>query len=314
MTIEVHGIVLAPPHIAGTSIAISRVAMRLSEAITIYLATGAPFSVRYFLHAQAAERRVLKVLKAVAAGLSWPLVVWRILVGRFAQSSSAAIADSVSKNHEEKIQGAKRRLLAAIHALSELTADASGTVHEDLERTAYVLRENVETYVGLAPAVNEAAVDGSPKEHAKELFRIAGRKGDDLLLATRCAHRRNVARIVEHYTRARILLVHAIADLREAVERMRPQIVANGIAERRLSVAAVELYKHAFDLLSLMGDDEAAMRIAELLNRELSRLRRLEIMETRTVLTQDQGEELCKAHTSRPPHAPLSSESTLAQG
>lgn len=302
------------PHVAGTCIAISRVAMRLSEAITIYLAIGAPFGVRYFFHAQAGEHGFRKMWKAAAAGFSWPLVVWRILVAHFAQSSSEEIADSVSKNHDERVHDAKRRFLASIHALSDLTADASGPVHEDLERAAFILLENVDTYVGLAPAINDVAVDDSPKEHARELFRIAGRKGDDLLLAAQCAHRRNASRMIEHYTRARNLLVHSIADLREAVERVRPQIDANGVSEQRLGMAAVELYKNAFDLLSLMEDDENAMRIAELLNRELSRLRRLEIMETRSVLTQDIGEELCRAHTSRPSHAPLSSESTLAQG
>ena len=286
--------------------------MRLSETITIYLATGAPFGVSYFLHAQVGEGRVLKILKAVSAILFWPLAALRILVTRHSQTASAAIADNVSRNHEEKIHNAKRRLLAASHAVSELTANAGGTMHEDLERAVFILRENLETYVGLAPSVDEAAFEGSPQEHAKELFRIAGRKGDDLLLATRCAHRRNVARIVEHYARSRILLVHAIADVREAVERMRHQIVANGIAERSLCMVSMELYKCTFDLFSLMGDEEAAMRIAELLNRELSRLRRLDIMETRKVLTQEKGDEPCKAHTSRPPRAPLPRESTLA--
>ena len=305
---------VASPRIAGTSIAIFRVAMRLSETITIYLAIAAPFGVRYFLHAHSSERRVLKMLKAVAAGLSWPLVVSRSLFTSFAPSTSAAMADDLLQDHEEEIHNAKQRLLAAILALSELTASARGSVHEDLERTTYLLREDLETYIGLAPSVNEATMDSSPAEHAKEFFRIAGRKGDDLLLAARCAHHRNAARIVEHYSRARIRLVHSIADLREAVERMRPQIVASNFSERTLRMASVELYKNAFDLLSLMGDEEAAMGIAELLNRELSRLRRLEIMETRSGLTQDKGEEPCKAHTSRLPSAPLSSESTLARG
>jgi hypothetical protein len=303
-----------PLRLAGISIAILIVAMRLIETITIYLAAGAPFSVSSLLHAPQNERRGINVLKAVTAGLLWPLAVLKLLVSRDREPASVAPTDISSIALDEKIDGAKRGLVAAIHKLSELAATVRGPAHVDLARAICVLRENVETYVGLSPAVCMSDVAGPSSEQASELFRVAGRKGDDLQLATRCARRRNLARIVEHYTRARFVLIHAIADVREALDRLRPAMVATGVSEQQLRNTARELYRNAFDLFSLMGDDEAAMRVAELLNRELSRLRRLEMMESRNESLRDTGEEPCKAHTSRQPRARLSDQSTLARG
>jgi hypothetical protein len=300
--------------LAGISVAILIVAMRLIETITIYLAAGAPFAVSYLLHASGSERRAIKLSRALAAGLLWPVAFIKLLIGTKAPRPSKAPANSSSIELEQKIDGAKRGLLAAIHKLSELAADVRGPGQDDLARVTCVLRENVETYVGLSPAIclSDDVVPSS--DQASELYRVAGRKGDDLMLATRCARRRNLARIAEHYTRARFVLIHAIADVREALDRMRPSMVATGVTEQELRITAGELYRNAFDLFSLIGDEEAAMRVAELLNRELSRLRRMEVMESRNVSKKDTGEEQCRAHTSRPRPAHLSDQSTLARG
>lgn len=305
---------MAKPDSAGTSVAVSPLAMRLSETIIIYLATGAPFSVSYFLHKRERERTIRGFLGAVAAGVLWPFTALRILVAEYSHSTATTLADRASRKHEENIQYAKRRLLASLHALSELATSAGGRMNKELERVACVLRESVETYVGLAGAVEGAAVGISQTEHALDFFRIAGLKGDDLMLATRCAQRRNIARIIEHHSRARVQLVNGIADIREAVERTGPSKPANGLANARLRLETVEIYKHAFNLLSLMGDQDAAMRIAKLVNQERSQLRRSGLTEAHAESPHETGEEPCTANTSRPTHAPLPNEATMAQG
>lgn len=282
--------------------------------ITIFLAIGAPFGVRYFLHPQAGEQYGLRVLKSITQGLSWPLFVWRILIPRIAGSSTVANDDDIVSNHEKSIHEKERGLLASIHALRELTTNAFGFDDRDLICATLVLRQQVETFVGLSLAANKAAADGYSNEYARDLFSIAGREGDDLLLATRCANRRNSTRITEHCKRARNLLIHSVADLHEALDRLLPRIVANESSERRLRLAAVELSKNTFDLLMLMKDEDAAMKIADLLNRQLSRLRRLEITSTRVELSKETGEVKCNARTSRLSQPPLSSESKFIQG
>jgi len=288
--------------------------MRLSEAITIYLAIGAPFSVSYVIHTRSEHRGVSRLLRTIAAGLFWPLVAVRILVTSDAHSASVAIEDCDLRGYDEKIREAKHRLFAAAHSVCDLTGEFTGNMREELDRARHVLRQNVNTFVGLASVVDKTDSNGTPNEAAKELFRVAGRTGSDLLLGTRCAHRRNVTRIRAHYAKARILFLHAIADVRESLEYIHNQTIANEIEERRLRLAAVELYTSAFDLLTLLGDSDAAMRIAEVLNRELSRLRRLEIMKPGALSAPEIGGDPCMPLTSRPSHAALPSEPTLARG
>ncbi|HEY0547590.1 MAG TPA: hypothetical protein VGC91_19575 [Pyrinomonadaceae bacterium] len=281
----------------------------MSETITIYLAAGAPFAVSYFLHARTGADRAHLMLKTIAAGLLWPLAALRILLAR---PTSKPAAESGSHRREEKIEEAKRRLLAALHAVSEMAAPVVAC--EKLERAACVLRDSVERYVGLAHAAEESEMDAEPNESELELFRLAGRKGDDLSLAGRCAHRRNVARLREHRTRARTDFLHALADLGEAAAVERPQAANAAEAGRRMSLAVLKLYGYTVELFSLLEDADAAMRAAQLLNQECARLRRLQPSEARDASEQQTGEELCAAHTSRPPLAPLSNRTTLAQG
>jgi hypothetical protein len=288
--------------------------MRLSETITIYLAAGAPFAVSYFLHARTRRGSAQLLLRAIAAGLLWPLVALRVFFARQTESTPADAAEVAARLHEEKIDEAKRSLLASLHAVSELANGAFGGACEKLERAACVLRDSVERYVGLAHATGEADADAQPNASELELFRIAGRGGDDLRLAGRCVHRRNVARLIEHHARARTELLHALAEIREAAQSERPQVFANASAARRLSLATLKLYGHAVELLSLLEDADAAMRAAQLLNQECARLRRLQPAGAGVASEHRTGEDLCTAHTSRPSLAPLSNRTTLAQG
>ena len=288
--------------------------MRLSETITIYLAAGAPFAVSYFLHARTHRGRAQLLLRAFAAGLLWPLAALRIFFARHPQNAAADLVEIAEQLHEEKIDEAKRNLLSALHAVSEMANGAFGGACEKLERAACVLRDSVERYVGLAHAAGEADADAQPNASEFELFRIAGRRGEDLRLAGRCVHRRNVARLVEHQARARTELLHALAEIREAAESERPQLFANASAARRLSLVTLKLYGHAVELLSLLEDTDAAMRAAQLLNQECARLRRLQPAGADAAPEHQTGEDLCTAHTSRPSLAPLSNRTTLAQG
>ena len=288
--------------------------MRLSETIIIYLATGAPFSVSYFLHKRGSEHTVPGLLTAVAAGLLWPLMALRVLVAEYTQPKPTPLTDSVPRKHEEKIQHTKRQLLASLRVLYQLVKSAADTRTKEFERVAFVLNDSVETYVGLASAVEESSAGLSTNGPSMELFRIAGRKGDDLMLATKCAHRRNIARIIEHHSRARVQLIHGLADLYDAVECVAPLKSANGLADERMRLESVKLYKYAIDLLLLMGDHEAAIRITELVNRERTWLQALELTELRPESPHDNGEELCTTNTAHPSLEPLSNEATMAQG
>ncbi len=299
----------------GTGVALSTVAMRLSETITIYMAAGAPFAVSYFLHQRPANSRARLLLKSALTGFLWPLVALKFFLIREAVQKSEPAAGQALQPHEEKVEAARKSLQATIYTVQDLAAGAFGREREKLERTAYLLRESVEKYIGLSNAVAEASAGAPPDDRELELFRVAGRKGDDLLLAGSCIHRRNVARLREHHARARTELLHAFAEIGEVAGGPRVEAGgANAAASRRLSIETLGLYVRAVDLLSLLEDEAAAMSVAQLLNQECQRLRRLQAASEGHETKPETREGLCIAHTSRLPRAPSPNETGLAQG
>lgn len=301
-------------HRVGTCVALSP-CMRLSETITIYLAAGAPFAVSYFLHQHAGVSRARLFFKAALTGLLWPLVALRIFFRREQAGARMQSEANSFEPHEARVDAARRSLLAALYTVREVAAACElGTESEKLERNLYVLRDSVEKFVGLSNAFEVATTDAQPSERELELFRIAGRRGDDLMRAGSCVHRRNVMRLKEHHARARTELLHALAEIREAADSPRMAAGANALAARRLSIATLGLYGRAVDLLSLLEDESAAMSVAQLLNQECKRLRRLQDAAQGNATDHETREDLCIAHTSRLSHAPSTNETRLAQG
>jgi hypothetical protein len=270
--------------------------MKLSEAITIYLAAGASFGVYNFLREQNPASRFHTFLNATRAAILWPLAAARIIRPRRrpdAGSAAGTINERASTQFVERIGQANRKLLASLYRLVELALPSSGGDCEKMERASRTVREAVEKYVELTMAAAEAPPDAPPTEREMELFRVAGRRGDDLLLAGRCIHRRNAARLVAHQARARTELLHALAEIREVVGGTNAR--ANVIAARHLSVETLRFYACAFDLLSLLEDESAAIIVTRLLDAECARLRRLEVFSRKESKTDE--EESCTRHT-----------------
>jgi hypothetical protein len=255
--------------------------LQLSETITIYLAIGAPFGVNFFLRDETGKGRscARSVFKATVAGLLWPFVAIASLPSRKASAKPQAQSDERGSALDEQtsaaIATAERQLFGALERVRELAEeDAAGS--EDLEQKIRAVREGIEKYVGLTLALVEMKLDEQPTAREMELCRLAGRSGEDLLLAGRCVHRRNVTRLIAHHARSRTELLHAFATVRE-IDNERWPVSPTEIAKaRHLSVAVLRFYGQAINLLSLLEDESAAMRAARLLDAECSRLRRLE--------------------------------------
>ncbi len=260
--------------------------MQLSDTITIYLAVGAPFGVNFFLREQTRKGtgRARSVLKAAGAGLLWPLVaVASLLARRTAAGAAAPLASTAERERaidertSVKIAAAQRQLFAALERVSEL-APATAAGSEELEQNMRAVREGIEKYVGLTLALAEIRLDDKPAEREMELCKIAGRAGDDLLLAGRCIHRRNLSRLIAHHARSRTELLHSLAAVRETGREQSLPPLQDATDARHLSVAVLRFYAQAINLLSLLEDETAAMRAARLLDAECARLRKLEAL------------------------------------
>jgi hypothetical protein len=273
--------------------------MRLSEAITIYLAAGASFGVYNFLREQTSGNRFHILLKATRAAILWPLAAAKILFARRspAKGKQADEAEAARALFVEKIEQAHGNLLASLHRVTHLTQVLAGAESAKVERASCAVRELVEKYVGLTLAAAESNPDAPPSERELESCRIAGRRGDDLLLAGRCIHRRNAARLIIHQARARIELLHALAEIREMMGSTAAP-TTNAKAALHLSVATVRFYSHVFNLLSLLEDETAARSVVRLMDAECWRLRRLETFSLKETLATE--EEPCIRHTLHP--------------
>ncbi|HEX8491721.1 MAG TPA: hypothetical protein VF658_02670 [Pyrinomonadaceae bacterium] len=256
--------------------------MRLSETITIYLAVGAPFGVNYFQREYSGQNqsRARSLLKATGVGLLWPLMAIAAFLSRRSDAaplSSAAESESaIDERTSQKIAAAQQQLLTALDRVRELAQQKTVNGSEELERSTRALREGVEKYVGLTLALAEMSLDDSPASSEMELCRIAGREGDDLLLAGRCIHRRNVARLIAHQSRSRVELLHALAAVREIGGAKSARLLPDATLARQMSLAVLKFYVQAINLLTLLEDESAATSAARLLDAECARLRSLE--------------------------------------
>ncbi len=275
--------------------------MRLSELTIIYFATAAPFGVASFLRQPARGTRRFKALsRAAGAALIWPVMALLLMLER--AGASVALRDEGADAQdgaldERRIEQSKRELTNALLEVedvfdeddedgrgdgrSERRDDAlnivRGVGREARRFVMFSARECVERYVGLALACAGTRQEADASERELELCRLAGSEGDDLLLAGRCIHRRNVSRLFAHRARARAELIHALAGVCEETGRLHTDTDESfNAAARRASESLLRALARAVELFSLLEDEEAARRVARLLDAECARLRRLE--------------------------------------
>jgi hypothetical protein len=306
--------------------------MLLSELTIIYLAAAAPFGVTRFLceHARG-TRSQTALLKATGAALMWPFASLPVLLKRAASRPFREHAgDEGPAADVQRVEPMKRAAVNALRAVEDLLADARGLRGEAEHHTLFAARESIERYAGLALACESARAEARPSPLEMELCRIAGGAGDDLLVAGRCIHRRNVTRLVAHRERARAELVHALAAVRElahaanhesrraanhelahaanhestrpfhsaeqvrSTERIHPTEQTGDNFVERVSEAMLHALSRTIELLSLFDDRATTVGVTRLLDAECARLRRVEARAgAATHAAAREGEEPC---------------------
>jgi hypothetical protein len=245
--------------------------MRLSELITIYLAAAAPFGVIYFLRSLDNASTSRHALASVAAALGWPLTA--ALLFKSSRTLRRSGQDQGLSRDERRTELAKRALSNSLRRVEDLLLPAALPA-EAARYSMFAAREALERYVGLTIAALDVDVNDAPSEREMEICRLAGRKDQDLITAGRCIHRGNVTRLLAHHRRARAKLVESLTDVRGTV--------ANGSTPRSVSTpseiseALISSLASAIELCSMLNDQRTVQEIAQLLDLECKRLRRLE--------------------------------------
>ena len=252
--------------------------MIVSELFIIYLAAAAPFGVARFLSEQSDGAGTLPaLLKAAGAALAWPCASLPRLLRRLASRGGGGPSALEGRGPDgERAEHVKRSALTALRGVEDLLEEEAAAPLGEAERHAlFNARECVERYAGLALACSSAEAEARPSPREMELCRIAGRGGDDLLVAGRCVHRRNVTRLFAHRERASAELVQALAAVREAAHRLPPpahsseQLRAAGAG--RISEALPRALSRVVELLSLFDDRATLVAVARMLDAECGR-------------------------------------------
>ena len=270
--------------------------MHLSEILVIYMAIAAPHGVASFLRQTSRESLLKRLSKASGATLLWPLA-WMQRIGNDSQERifAASVQDQSAETNFIKIETAVRQLLAALDDGRELIClnDA-----EKEARLRYECRRIIETYVGLTQLAATNPIDPSARE--MELARIGGRRGDDLLLAGLCVHRRNATRLAAHLLSARARFVQLLTEAHDITHALSSASPAASLKEQELSTRMLHVYGRAIDLASLLEDSETVLRIARLLDAECARLRFLNTQASKDVQLPSRVEESClTTHVTR---------------
>ena len=251
--------------------------MIVSDLFIIYLAAAAPFGVARFLSERTdGADNGAALLKAAGAALAWPFTSLPRLLRRLSSSrKEEAHGDFGSAPDERRVESVKREAVNALRVVEDLLMEAGALAEESERHKLYAARECVERYAGLAGACADARADARPTPREMELCRIAGRGGDDLLVAGRCVHRRNVTRLVAHRERASTELVNALEAVRRAAHQMYPPTRAAYSPEplraaepRRISEALTRALSRTVELLSLFEDRAALVSVARMLEGE----------------------------------------------
>jgi hypothetical protein len=267
------------------SIALPHGAMIVTELFIIYLAAAAPFGVARFLSEHSGGARVGAALfRAAGAALAWPFTSLPRLLRRLAslRSKETNAAEGLAPD-ERRVEEVQRAAAGALRVVEDLLADAGALDEESERHKLYAARECVERYAGLAVACATARADARPTRREMELCRIAGRGGDDLLVAGRCVHRRNVTRLVAHRERAGSELVQALAAVRQVTHKTFQPAHASYSAEQlrkadaeRIPEALSRALSRCVELLSLFDERAALVSVARMLDAECGRARRAE--------------------------------------
>lgn len=263
------------PGLAGMTVALAQCVMRLSEAIALYLAAAAPFGVAFFLRRRGRTMRARAFALSTLAGLAWPFTSLLLLARKGARAKATRDerhTDAAALLCEER---AMRAVAASLAEVEAALAAAAGGTDTRARYALFAARRGVERFAGLARASRGVRPDSAPTERELELPRAAGRRGEDLLLAGRCAHRRNILRLLLHRERARGEMLHALAELRELAATLQD---ARPAAARQqadgVSAALTRAYELTLELLSNLDDERAATGVRRLLDAERARARR----------------------------------------
>lgn len=166
--------------------------MNIFDAIIIYLASGAPFGVFYFLHNREQLTAGLLTLKSLVEWVTWPASAFKMIVrSNFFSGRSKPNFDPLPQLdavRDEKVCEIQK-------SLEQMFFDGPGPAYISI----YAFREVFDRYTGLSLALGTAG--NSSEVPRAEIFSVADHRNVDL--ASICLHRRNRSLLVTHHNRAR---------------------------------------------------------------------------------------------------------------
>jgi hypothetical protein len=164
--------------------------MNLFDLFIIYLACGAPVAVYFYLTNRRRLYSKQLWLKTILNFFFWIPFFFQItrksrILDKFLKNRFAS--KNISDEHFEK------EIFAVQKNIEKLLPGNDPSV------SIYEFREVFERFVGLSKACADNR-NGKPNDTDREIFRVSNR--NDVEIAARCFHRRNLNRLLFHHTQA----------------------------------------------------------------------------------------------------------------
>jgi hypothetical protein len=242
--------------------------MRTIDVIVIYLAAGAPFGALRLVQGSGGLLNPRNLLQAVSAAFVWPSSVLSSLrrQRRLRQPRRARPeAHYVEQRASDEVCEARNHAVVSLNLLQDRIVSVGSDHLANISRD---MRDALEKHIELTFAVAESSADDMPDDSELELFRVAGRKDEDLHIGGRCIHRRNVARLQAHLARSGLGLRRALSELCRLIRALDIPVPGfehrTGTKEEELAVFLAGVNR----VLTLLKDDASATAVAQLLDRE----------------------------------------------
>jgi hypothetical protein len=242
--------------------------MRLIDFIVIYLAAAAPFAARQMVRSSG-PRKVLPIMKSVAHGIAWPLSLLNYLSDR---SGTEQTASTTSNTVSPRcgVDVALLQLMGDLNLLFSTICSDTDPKSSAFECMIKRVRLAAEKYAALTLAVSEMAHDDGPAPHQSELARIAGRTGDDLLIAGICTHRQSFLKLAAQRTKSRNELFDDLNQLLESVYDVADSRQQRPATACKVRDAVEEFHCSIRRLFKVAGDETTADRLTESYSRRMT--------------------------------------------
>jgi hypothetical protein len=236
----------------------------MTELLTIYLSIGAPFGVASFLMEKGSLHYTNSLTRAISIMLLWPFTAFNLLLTYL---KSIQIKPVDGETYLSLLTETQAKLKESLSKIEEFDNNS------DNQSSIQNLYLKMEDYIEISISYKEESGRVQPASQHIDLYRIAGRKGEDLTTASLCMKRRNISRLKRRLQQSQDELSKALDTFNKDVWLHHARECSDRTVIYRFNLVVVQLYGQIANIFLILNDKEMAQRIERLLETEMEKKR-----------------------------------------